>query len=63
MMKGGHGQTNQLHDINWSARDANYCVCVRESEVLYTRTQSKSGKGNEEGNFITYANHPTSTLH
>ena len=19
MMKGGHGQTNQLHDINWSA--------------------------------------------
>ena len=21
-MKGGHGQTNQLHDINWGARDA-----------------------------------------
>ena len=21
MMKGDHGQTNQLHDINWGARD------------------------------------------
>ena len=21
MMKGGHGQTNQLHDINWGALD------------------------------------------
>ena len=38
MMKGGHGQTNQLHDINWGALNhashapqlmsCNYCVCV-----------------------------------
>ena len=34
MMKGGHGQTNQLHDINWGAVHAshalilNYYVCV-----------------------------------
>ena len=38
MMKGDHGQTNQLHDINWGALDHasianqlfNYylCVCV-----------------------------------
>ena len=38
MMKGGDGQTNQLHDINWGALDhascapqlmsCNYCVCV-----------------------------------
>ena len=38
MMKGGHGQTNQLHDINWGALDhasrapqlmsCNYSVCV-----------------------------------
>ena len=43
MMKGGHGQTNQLHDINWDVLDiapqlmscnySNYvcalmCVCV-----------------------------------
>ena len=38
MMKGGHGQTNQLHDINRGALDhasralqlmsCNYCVCV-----------------------------------
>ena len=21
MMEGGHGQTNQLHDINWGVRD------------------------------------------
>ena len=37
-MKGGHGQTNQFHDINWGALDhassapqlmsCNYCVCV-----------------------------------
>ena len=37
MMKGGHGQTNQLHDINWSAPQPcisctpinvkKYCVC------------------------------------
>ena len=31
MMKGGHGQTNQLHDINWGALDhASYVttMCV-----------------------------------
>ena len=26
-MKGDHGQTNQLHDIDWGVRDE-YCVCV-----------------------------------
>ena len=26
MMKGGHGQTNQLHDINWGALDHASCV-------------------------------------
>ena len=44
MMKGGHGQTNQLRDINWGALDhvscapqlksCNYCVCVCVSEHL-----------------------------
>ena len=30
MMKGGHEQTNQLHDINWGALDhiSYMCVCV-----------------------------------
>ena len=31
MMRGGHGQTNQLHDINWGAlqlMSCNYYVCV-----------------------------------
>ena len=35
MMKGGHGQTNQLHDINWGALDhashatqCSYCIHI-----------------------------------
>ena len=36
MIKGGHGQTNQLHDINWGARDTcvHVCVCVLLSRIL-----------------------------
>ena len=26
MMKGDHGQTNQLHDINWGALDLAFCA-------------------------------------
>ena len=28
MMRGGHGQTNQLHDINWDALDHASRPCV-----------------------------------
>ena len=47
MMKGGHGQTNQLHDVNWGALDHasrapqlmphNYhvCVCVCACVCVY----------------------------
>ena len=44
MMKGGRGQTNQLHDINWGALDhashapqlmsCNYYVHVRVSVMM-----------------------------
>ena len=47
MMKGGHGQTNQLYDTNWGAfnhtshapqlTSCNYCVCVAYRKVcMYT---------------------------
>ena len=53
MMKGGHGQTNQLHDINWGALDrasyasqlmsCNYynmstCTCVQLSGIMLLYT-------------------------
>ena len=28
MMKGGHGQKNQLHDINWGALDHASHSCI-----------------------------------
>ena len=28
MMKGGHGQTNQLHDTNWGAPDHASHLCT-----------------------------------
>ena len=36
MTKGDHGQTNQLHDINWGARDmcVHVCVCVLLSRII-----------------------------
>ena len=49
MMKGGHGQTNQFHDINWSSPQPcisctpinvkKYCVCgggVHENVYTYS---------------------------
>ena len=44
MIKGGHGQTNQLHDINWGALDhascapqhvTTVCVCVCVNVYIY----------------------------
>ena len=44
MMKGGHGQTNQLHvcDNNWGAHDHAFCIpqlmsCDNERNCRYTR--------------------------
>ena len=37
MMKGGHEQTNQLHDINWGALDHLY-ICMYAQDCTCTRT-------------------------
>ena len=55
MMKGGHGQTNQSHDINWGALDHAshapqlmscnyyvYAVCVLETKVLVPKVQLRT---------------------
>ena len=48
MMKGqGHGQTNQLHDINWGALDNSshapqlMCACVCHSSCVCGTTSEK----------------------
>ena len=48
MLKGDHGQTNQLHNINWGALDdashapqlmsCNYYVCVHVCITTYMNT-------------------------
>ena len=63
MMKGGHGQTNQLHDINWGALDhascapqlmpCDYyvcvCACTRAREQGERDMTSSSHPGMEIG--------------
>ena len=46
MIKGGHGQTNQLHDINWGALDHApgvlqlLLLCVSRDARSYTELYS-----------------------
>ena len=37
MMKGGHGQTNQLHDINWGALNHIHVCTSLTSLIIKTR--------------------------
>ena len=58
MMKGGHGQTNQLHDINWGAVHAshapilNYYVCVCVCMVLLIKFNSVIYSGWHLGDYV-----------